>query len=118
IAGEPQAAVRGDSGVVSRRSSPRTFAGSRSPSQSRRAAGSGCGTGTCTAPSPQEAATSTRPAARNGFHLDVNNRAGEGPGDAFDCLDLRDNESAELIDVAGLRPDDHVVRPRDVLRQL
>src|SRR5690606_4173848 len=80
IAGEPQTAVSGDSGVVSRRSSPCTFAGSRRPWQSRFVAASASGTGTCTAP-PQAAVTSAAPATRNAFALDA------FPSDAF-ALDV------------------------------
>ena len=42
-------------------------------------------------------------------------RAGQCPGDPGDGLDLRDHEPAEIVDVFGLGPDDHVVGPGYVL---
>ena len=46
---------------------------------------------------------------------DVDDRAGQGAGDAVEVLHLRDHQLAELVDVAGLGAHDHVVRTGDVL---
>ena len=46
---------------------------------------------------------------------DVDDRAGEGAGDAVEVLHLGDHQLAELVDVAGLGAHDHVVRTGDVL---
>src|SRR6266540_3921089 len=46
---------------------------------------------------------------------EVDDRAGEGAGDAVDGLDPGDHQLAEVVDVAGLGPHDHVVGPGDVL---
>jgi hypothetical protein len=47
-----------------------------------------------------------------GPHLpEMDDRAGEGPGDAVDRLDPRDYQLAELVEVAGLGAHDHVVGP-------
>src|ERR1039457_994612 len=47
--------------------------------------------------------------------LDVHDRAGQGPGDPGDTLDLGDHELPEVIHAVRFGPDDHVVRPGDVL---
>src|SRR5215211_6071097 len=47
--------------------------------------------------------------------LEVYHWAGEGPGDAVDRLDARHYQLAELVDVVGLGPDDHVVGAGDRL---
>src|SRR6266498_982853 len=50
--------------------------------------------------------------------LQVDDRAGEGAGDALDRLDPGDDELAELVDVACLGTGDHVVRAGDALGDL
>jgi hypothetical protein len=47
--------------------------------------------------------------------LEVDHRAGEGAGDAVHRLDPGDHELAQVVDVAGLGADDHVVGAGDVL---
>src|SRR6266516_4892958 len=47
--------------------------------------------------------------------LEVDHRAGEGAGDAVDRLHPGNHQLAEVVDVAGLGPHDHVVGPGDVL---
>src|SRR4051794_4773933 len=54
---------------------------------------------------------------RRGPVSDVHDRAGERPGDSGDVLHPGDHELAQLVDVAGLRAHDHVVRPGHVLGQ-
>src|SRR5665647_2313487 len=46
---------------------------------------------------------------------DVHDRAGEGPGDARDVLDLGDDQLAEIVDGTGLNACDDVIRTSDVL---
>jgi hypothetical protein len=46
---------------------------------------------------------------------EMDDRAGEGPGDAVDRLYPRDHQLAELVEVAGLGADDHVVGAGDSL---
>jgi 2-phospho-L-lactate guanylyltransferase len=47
--------------------------------------------------------------------LYVHDRAGQRPGDPWHRLDLRDHEPAQVVDVFGLGPHDHVVRPGDIV---
>src|SRR5690606_21893929 len=54
-------------------------------------------------------------AALSAATSDVHHGAGEGPGDAVDVLHVLDDQRPELVDVGGLRPDDHVVGSGDVL---
>src|SRR5579875_1421147 len=46
----------------------------------------------------------------------MNDRTGQGAGDAVDPLDLSDDELAQVIDVLGLSPHDNIVRSGDVFR--
>src|SRR6476646_8419739 len=46
---------------------------------------------------------------------DVDDGAGQRAGDAVEVLHLGDHQLAELVDVAGLGPHDHVVGAGDVL---
>ena len=50
--------------------------------------------------------------------LEAYHRAGEGPGDAVDHLHARDHQLAQLVEVAGLGADDHVVGASYVLSLL
>ncbi len=54
-------------------------------------------------------------AARVPDLLEVDDRAGEGAGDALDGLDARDHELAEVVHGLGFRAHDDVVRTRDVV---
>lgn len=39
----------------------------------------------------------------------MDDRAGEGSGDAVDRLDSYDYKASQLVDIAGFCPDDHIV---------
>src|SRR3954469_11115969 len=55
--------------------------------------------------------------SRGEDNSDVDDRAGQGARDAIEVLHLGDHELAQLVDIAGLRADDHVVRSGDVLSE-
>ena len=69
--------------------------------------------------SAASSATTSRAGARrtSAAGSDVDDGAGQRAGDAVDGLDPGDDQLAELVDVAGLGADDHVVRAGDVLGQ-
>ena len=93
----------------------------------------GCGTATVASPPPaQQPASGRRRRGRQrpedaadgsgerhrAMHrrgLEVDDRTGQGAGDALHLLDLGDHHAAELVDGVGLGPHDHVVGTGDVL---
>src|SRR3954447_15622516 len=130
MGGSPYAVVNGLSGVVARRFASRTFAGSALIRSVHAAAtsGAGEGTGTGAGPALHPASTIAPSAASRNLGIpragpslvegsDVDDGTGQRAGDAGDVLHPGDHELAELVDVAGFRPDDHVIRTGDVLGQ-
>src|SRR5436190_10746205 len=141
IAGSPQAPPSAAAGWVLRRDWPATVSGRASTSrwQTAWSAAVSRRVGMLTGSLPQAASSSPRqattpadvraPRARTSglgrdevpanvwSGSDVDDRAGERTGDPVEVLHLRDDELAQLVDVARLGAHDHVVRAGDVLGQ-
>src|SRR5689334_22147118 len=97
--------------------------------QAAATSGAGEGTGTGVGPGLHPASTITPSAARRILGIsktggsqgvdgsDMDDRTGQRARDARNVLDSGNHQLAQLVDVAGFRADDHVVRTGDVLGQ-
>src|SRR3954470_5415712 len=122
MAGSPHAATDPSSGCVATRTCPLTAAGQAARAHAGAAAWGASATSGARVKADSTTATPTRSAAVvrcgrpvRGRPSDVDDRAGQGPGDARDVLQLGDHQATEVVDVGGLHAGDDVVGTRDVL---